>query len=221
MIEEFAKLIPGELIARSGSVFYSGRRAFERSCQMYIMGLNPGGDPVKQAQETIGWHTNKVLSDVPDDWSAYRDESWSSSIPGTHKMQPRVLHLLKRLKLDPGSVPASNMIFLRSGREDRLEDDLSHLVDICWPFHEKVIEELTPRVILCLGNTTGNRVRQRLNARNQIAEYVENNTRRWRSRAFRNVDGVTVVVVTHPSIADWTAIATDPTELVENAFDAP
>ncbi len=218
MIESFAALIPRDLLGRSGSVFYSGRRAFQCPSKLYILGLNPGGDPVSQAQKTVKWHTNKVLCDEPEDWSAYRDESWADSPPGTRGMQPRVLHLLRHLKINPGEVPASNIVFLRSGREDRLDGDVEQLAEVCWPFHQRVIEALTTRVILCFGKTAGAWVCKRLNAREQVGEFVEDNNRRWRSRAFRNANGITVVVATHPSIVDWTAPATDPTELVRNAI---
>ncbi len=220
MIDTFVKLIPGGLLKRSGSVLYSGRRAFQHPSPLYILGLNPGGDPEIQAKETVQWHTNKVLRGVPDNWSAYRDESWAGSAPGTRGMQPRVLHLLRRININPGNVPASNIVFLRSGREDRLEDDLSQLVEDCWPFHKKVIEDLNVRVILCFGQTSGKWVCNYLNAHKKVEEFVERNNRRWRSRSFKNANGITVVVATHPSIADWTASATDPTELVMNAIRA-
>ena len=45
--------IPASLLLRSGSVFYSGRAAFTRPSKLYILGLNPGGDPAVQAEETI------------------------------------------------------------------------------------------------------------------------------------------------------------------------
>ena len=219
MIEDFAKLIPKALLNRSGSVFYSGRRAFDSPSKLYILGVNPGGDPERQADETVSWHTNKVLHVEPENWSAYRDESWEGSSPGTRGMQPRVLHLLRYLKIDAGEVPASNIVFLRSGREARLEGNLQQLARECWPFHQSVINKLGTRVILCFGQSAGNWVCNRLNARTQVGEFVENNNRRWRSRAYRNADGFMVVVATHPSIADWTAPATDPTELVRTALD--
>ncbi len=220
MIEDFAKLIPKALLNRSGSVFYSGRRAFGSPSKLYILGVNPGGDPERQAEETASWHTNKVLRIEPERWSAYRDESWEGSLPGTRPMQRGVIHLLRCLRIDPGEVPASNIVFLRSGREDRLEGNLQQLARECWPFHQSVIEKLGTSVILGFGRSAGNWVCNRLNARTQVGEFVEDNRRQWRSRVFRNGDGFMVVVATHPSIADWTAPATDPTELVQTALRA-
>jgi hypothetical protein len=218
-IEAFAEKIPQQLLSRSGSVFYSGRRAFSAPSDLYVLGVNPGGDPAAHATETVGSHTQCVLTTFADDWSAYRDESWKGAAPGTHGMAPRVLHLFAELGVEPGSVPCSNLIFERSRREADLIDKLPSLADLCWPFHAYAIEMLQPRVVLCFGKTVGNFVRQRLGATTLIAEFVEQNNRRWRSEAFTNTNkDMTVVVATHPSIADWTAQNTDPTQLVKQAL---
>lgn len=214
MIEDLTQFIPDDLLEESGSVFYSGRNAFRSTFPLYILGLNPGGSPERQASETIAWHTNKVLEIVPDDWSAYRDESWCGAMPGTYRMQPRVLHLMNQLGMSAGDVPASNVVFLRSQRERAIKTEFQALADSCWQFHQAAIEQLQPRVILCFGRTAGKYVRDRLRAHQQVGEFVEANNRKWRSRSYRNPSGVAIVVATHPSIADWTAPATDPSPLV-------
>ena len=218
MIEDFAKLIPADLLSRSGSVFYSGRNAFVSARELYVLGTNPGGDPALQADETVRWHTNKVLRDVPDDWSAYRDESWAGSPPGSWGMQPRMLHLFRQVGLPPGEVPASNIVFLRSRREAQIDGDVERLKKTCWPFHQRVIDELEPRAVLCLGRMAGAWVRKQLGATRQVDEFVENNKRRWKSRSYATTQGITVVVATHPSIADWTSPAADPSALVVRAL---
>lgn len=214
MIEEFAKNIPKKLLSTSGSVFYSGRNAFKGSAKLYILGINPGGDPQEQAAETIEWHTKKVLEEKSDDWSAYRDESWKGAIPSTWGMQPRVLYLLKRLGCSAGDVPASNVFFPRSRRESNIKTEAQQLTKECWPFHEAVIDALKPRAILCFGNSAGDIVRKQIGANKQIDEFVETNNRKWRSRAFENSNGIKVVVPTHPSIADWMASDTDPINMI-------
>ena len=56
---------------------------------MYILGLNPGGDPIEeQANETVACHTSKVLREKPDKWSEYSNECWEGKSPGKHGMQP-------------------------------------------------------------------------------------------------------------------------------------
>ena len=216
-IENFARLIPRGQLNTSGSVFYAGRRAFSTSSLLYILGANPGGDPQRQAKETVQWHTHRVLSVEPEDWSAYQDESWEGFTPGKYGMQPRVLHMFRRLKLDPRKVPSSNVVFLRSQRTDNL-GSFRQYANECWPFHQRVIDDLGIRVILCFGQKAGNWVCSQLNASEQVEEFVERNNRKWASRCFRNTQGIEVVVATHPSIADWTISDTDPTELTERSL---
>ena len=137
----------------------------------------------------------------------------------TYGMAPRVLHLLGQLGLNPGSVPASNLVFARSRREaDIKPNDMTAMTNECWTFHESAIELLRPRVILCFGQTAGNFVRRRLDANRVIGEFIEQNNRRWTSRAFASPAGVNVVVATHPSIADWCAPSTDVSWLVQKAL---
>jgi len=45
MIETFASRIPAALLPRSGKVFYAGRAAFAAPHPLYVLGVNPGGDP--------------------------------------------------------------------------------------------------------------------------------------------------------------------------------
>ncbi|MBI2170921.1 MAG: hypothetical protein HYU30_02710 [Chloroflexi bacterium] len=216
MIDTLKQLIPEDLMDRSGSVFYSGRDAFTGMPPLYLLGLNPGGDP--QSGETVRWHTNKVLCEESDNWSAYRDESWEGALPGAWGMQPRVLHLLRGLGLDPGEVPSSNIVFLRSRREGTFVGDLKKWAEACWPFHRRVIEELNVRAVLCFGKIAGGWVRNQLGANELVGQFIEDNDRRWKSTAFRNSDEITVVVATHPSIADWSSPVTDPSELVRQAI---
>jgi uracil-DNA glycosylase family 4 len=219
MIESLVKSIPADLLARSGKVFYSGRQAFTARSSLYVLGVNPGGAPENHQAETIGEHTNSVLRTYPDNWCAYRDESWEGHVPGTFGMAPRVLHLFEALGLDPGAVPASNLVFVRSARESNIaKQEMMALADQCWEFHARAITALQPRAILCFGKTAGNYVRKKTDANELVAEFVESNSRRWRSQAYATESGLLVVAATHPSIADWTAGATDPTHLVRESM---
>jgi len=220
-IEDLATLIPGHLLEQSGKVFYSGRVAFAGSSPLYLLGINPGGDPSSESG-TIRSHTFQVLHQFPDDWSAYRDESWRGKPPATHGMAPRVLHVFRQLGLNPGSVPASNLVFVRSRREgDISPNEMRGLADACWPFHDRVIRLLRPRAILCLGSTTGNYVRERLGSSELKSTLVERNARKWRSRTFSTAGGIDVISATHPSIADWCSPAADITSLVRQALHMP
>ena len=218
MIEEFSALVPDSLRAQSGSVFYSGRSAFNAPSALYVLGLNPGGSPDRQSKETVAWHTKSILNTKPSDWSEYQDERWRGREPGTYGLQPRILHLLHRLGLNPRRVPSSNVVFVRSERDSDIKDRFRELAEACWPFHEYVIKRLEVRVILCFGQRAGTWVCKQLNASEKIDEFVEVNNRRWKSPAFINRMGVAVIVATHPSIADWTASSTDPTPLVQRVM---
>lgn len=216
MIDELYRSVPTHLLNESGTVFYSGRDAFSNPSRLYLLGLNPGGSPIEQVGETLSWHSDRVLHNEPANWSAYRDESWRGEVPGTSGMQPRVLHALSELGLDPGRVPSSNLIFVRTAREVGLKGRIFALADACWAFHERVIDTLEIDVVLCFGRTSGEWVRSKLGANELVETFVENNARRWKSQSFRNKSGAGVVVATHPSIAAWNSATADPTYLVEH-----
>lgn len=198
-------------------MFYTGRAAFAAPSKLYVLGLNPGGDPVAQATETVGAHCLK-FREGPAWWSEYADESWCGARPGTWGMQPRMLHMFASLGLDPHAVPASNVVFVRSSTEGTLQAEKAVLLAACWPIHRVVIDALAVRVLLCLGGTVGRWVRAELGATELVDQYHETNQRRWRSEAHRACDGRIVLTVTHPGRADWRNSHSDPTPLVQRAL---
>jgi len=134
-------------------------------------------------------------------------------------MQRRVCYLIKGLDLDIQSVPSSNVVFVRTKREATLKTEKAALLRSCWPVHRAVIERLHVRVILCFGGTAGGWVRQCVGAHELVDRFVERNNRRWTSWAHKNGDDQYVVTLTHPSVTDWTAAATDPTPFVRGILD--
>jgi hypothetical protein len=217
MIDELLDLVPNSLGQRSGSVFYSGRSAFAMPSTVYLLGLNPGGSPERQSSETIA--RDVACARVGrNDWSAYADESWRNRLPGSYGLQPQVLHLLRGLGLHPRSVPASNVVFVRSGREADLATEKRDLLAACWPVHQAVIQTLGVRAIVCFGSTAGRWVRDAVSAHEQVGQFVEANSRKWTSTDHRNKGGLHVLTLTHPSIAAWNVEATDPTPLVRAAL---
>jgi hypothetical protein len=219
-LDEFVNLIPQYLLQKYGAVFYSGRKAFSTPSSLYILGLNPGGSPEEQATNTVKRHTEKVLNEAADDWSAYRDEIWRGNSPGTSGMQPRVRYLLRQLNLEPGNVPASNVIFMGSARGKDIDNRFRQLAELCWPFHQAVIERLGVRVVLCFGQKSGDWVRERLEAKEFVEEFKETYPKRhWPSTSYKNSNGIAVVVATHPSWADWTNSKADPSQLVKRMLE--
>ena len=221
MIEEFAELVPETLLHKSGEVFYSGKLAFGAPSELYILGANPGGNPEYMPHPTIMRHIEQVLHDKPTNWSAYRDEAWYGRAPGKSQMQRRMRHLFDELGLDPGKVPCSEVVFLRSKDLSRLAGNFNQLAEECWPFHQAVIENLSVRVVACLGKPAGNWVRNKLGTHTLLDEFEDTKpgyTRGWKSETHVNSDGLVVVRLSHPSRAIWTDPLSDPTMLVKRAL---
>lgn len=205
--------LPEAILKRSGSVFYSGKQAFAAPNRLYVLGLNPGGVPEKRVDDTVARHIDQYLS-REGSWSAYRDEPWEDRAPGTHGMQPKLLHLFRKLSIDAGNVPASNVVFVRSRSEADLYAEKAALLEACWPVHQAIIEALDVKVVLCLGGTAGAWVRSKVGANELVETFVESNRRGWKSAAYRTNGDLVVISATHPSRADWRNPAADPTPLI-------
>lgn len=221
MIEEFAKLIPETLMDISGRVFYSGRQAFESQSDLYILGINPGGDHAVYSEATVRRHTEAVLTKFDANWSAYRDESWGGARPGAKGIQPSLLRLFEGLGRDPGEVPASNLVFVRSKDEEQLNNlykNQSEINSACWPFHQSVIEKLGVSVLVCFGGRSSAWACRQLKAKREIDTFT--NGGGWTSRTFRNAHGLIVVALTFPNRGrQWTVLGNDPSRLVVRAIE--
>lgn len=218
MHDEILDLVPAAIRGRSGSVLYSGRSAFTGQRPLYLLGLNPGGNPADHVENTIGRSVDGARARLADDWSAYANESWRGRKPGTATLQPRVLHLLASVGLNPRQVPASNVVFVRSKREADLAQEKLALLQACWPMHEAVIGRLGVRVMVCMGGTAGAWVREMLGAHEQVDAWSEQNARGWTSTAHVGRSGVQVLTLPHPSIAKWNSLGADPSPLVAAAL---
>ena len=213
-MEQFAELIPDTISDRSGSVFYSGRAAFSQPSSLYIVGVNPGGDAVAQRANTIAKLLAASLQRRNDQWSEYVDESWEGAQPGTWGMQPRIRHFCEKLNRGVRSVPASNLVFVRSSREKVIEAEKTTLIDLCWPFHAAVLGALQPKIVVCLGQTVGREFRKKIGPNKLVDTFVERNDRRWKSTMHEAFNGVLIATLAHPSIAAWNVPQTDPTPMV-------
>jgi hypothetical protein len=215
VLSELGKLIPASLLEKSGAVFNTGSHAFSKPAALYLLGLNPGGDPEAHQHETVASQMTAVLA-KPSSWAAFRDESWNGRPPGSPGMQPRILHLLGRLGLEAHEVPTSNLIFERTRSAADLKSRMNDLAEQCWPVHEAVIQKLGVRVILCMGKDAGNWICTRLGAVTLVDQFVEKNERGWTSTAHCAAEGLVVVTAAHPAIASWRHEATDPSPLVQS-----
>lgn len=214
--------VPQRLRHVSGAVLYSGREAWTGTADLYLMGLNPGGDPALET-ETVAAQVHRVLRIEDANYSSYRDDSWGNGEfrRGEHRMQRNVLHLLETLGLDPGLVPSSNLVFARSRSwGDLPRKNQRAWAEACWPFHQAMIERLRVRVVLCFGRPAGDLVRAMMGAHEEIDCFIESNNRGWASRAYRGSEDVIVVQATHPSRAVWLNPSSDVTPLIERALHA-
>lgn len=220
MIEELVKTIPQSLLSCSGKALCSGRRAFAGPADLYIIDYHPGGDP-EQFPETVAEQIDQVLNHEPADWSAYLNESWQGQPPGSRPQQRRVAQLCDSLGLNPGAVPAAQLIFRRwddgSAPAAALERQWA---EEGWPFHQAVIDRLGVRVVVCLGQYPGKWVCRKLDAAPEaIAEFKEANHRGWASNVHQS-GGRYIISLTHPVRANWLNPAADPTPLVRRALAA-
>jgi len=215
---DLISLVPVELRCRSGAVFYSGKASFSRPSPVYLLGLNPGGLPGLQATETIGVDLEEWPR-KPELWSAYCNASWNGRPPGQYGIQPRILHLMHKVSLDPRLVPSSNVVFVRSAGEADIALELPSLLAACWPFHAAVIERLSIGVIICLGGTAGAWVRRHLGADQWVESFTEDNKREWVSSTYRDGGGRQVVTLSHPGRVNWCNPKADPSSLVAQALD--
>ena len=221
MLADFIQLIPDSLRNERGRALYSGRAAFDHPSDLYIIDYHPG-DSHPKSPETVKEQINQVLNHRPPEWSGYLDEPWRSNQPGSRPQQRRLKHFFEQLGLNPQAVPAAPLIFRRWQHDE--DDDAptaaekQQLMADCWPFHQAVIDRLGVRVVVCLGNETGNRVRENLGAaREPVREFAENNQRRWRSYAYQAGNRY-ILSLAHPVRANWINPDADPTPLVQWAL---
>ena len=220
MLEELFKQIPKKLLKESGEVFYSGKNAFSGKNTFYILGINPGGSKEDHLNETVEKQAKKAIeiSKNKADWSEYKDGEWEGRPKGMHVFQKRMKELFeKKLKLNLYKIPASNLVFVRSRREDKYDKcKFKEDSELCWnEFHVKVIQKLESKIIICLGNTPGNFVRKKLNMyKKPIATLEERNIRKWSTKVYENDKKQKVIVIPHPSVSDWTSPECDPSEII-------
>lgn len=141
-----AKECLSSFINDSGGILYSSHETLVRG-SVYLLGFNPGGSGGCSLEKDI----DSMLLNTSN---SYIDESWSnrngSWEPGEAPLQKRVTWLLGEIGVDPRTVCASNLIFLRS----RAASDVSYsLAEACWPVHQSILEIVKPRLIIAFGNS--------------------------------------------------------------------
>jgi len=216
-ITTLRKSVPAELLDISGHVPYTGKEGFTHPvAPVYFLGLNPGADPENGYDHLTIGQSLDVVWGCSKPFSEYLDGEWQGRPPLSHPMQRRMAHVFGRLGIDLRRIPASNLLFPRSGRAIRFSYDPEQVEELCWPFHDAVIHGLAIRTVIVAHSRAGERVRRRLGAAKLLERWEEANSRRWSFFAHEAGNGLRVLTITHPSVADWTAEPTDPTDFILN-----
>ena len=210
MIEEFEKLIPNQLRNKSGKAFHSGRLAFSGQRDLYILGFNPGGDPCLNRDDTVDRNVEQVLSQWPDNWSAFVDEVFKpggkSYPPGEAPLQKEMQNLVRNIGLDIREVPISDVIFRRSAQADDISrEEKRSWAELCWPFHRDVIDRLGVRVVLCYYGQAAQFVREKTGAHQEIDRVSHQaRVRKYWRRCYESRSGLKVIHITRPTGIPWT-----------------
>lgn len=172
-IEEVADIIrrnmAPELYAKPGAVLLSGANTL-KPAPVYVMGLNPGGDPALIPKPIID------AIAPPNGTSGYTHDCWQPrcadpqpcrhvELDGTIRKDALVRHQRNMISLAGalGSTPASlfsaNAVFARSTSRATLRQQsglgLGEWWRTCWRIHHAFIAIVRPRIIVTLGYGEG------------------------------------------------------------------
>jgi hypothetical protein len=118
--ELLGKLEETGLADKSGALLYSSIKTLSPG-PLYLLGYNPGGDPEEETK-TVRDHLRWVKSNP--NWNEYICGEWTPGGnplgPGEAPMQKRVRALVEGVGLRTGDVCASNLIFIRSRDDGKL-----------------------------------------------------------------------------------------------------
>jgi hypothetical protein len=141
-----------DVLDMSGSILYSSWDTVRRG-DIYIMGLNPGGDP-SEIRTTIRNELELIRSGQKR-CNSYLSEDWSNTKKtygvGRHPLQIHLQMLIAKLGYNLEDLCASNLIFLRSPDQRGVNLQMVDRYNF-WNVHEIIIGCLQPRVLLVFGN---------------------------------------------------------------------
>lgn len=211
--------IPEALLTRSGRVFYCGRKTLlQPTSKIYLLGLNPGGDPDKMQDKSIKSDLIETLNKRPENYSAYLDDNWEGRPKGQAPLQRRVSHLFRKIDRDLRETLSSNLIFARSRIAGDISIEFNYLAEQCWPMHEMLLRQHSFDAIVCLGHQTADFLAKKLGPTQTIATFTEANNRGWKSRTYATAYGPTLLSLTHPGRANWLNPSADPSNMVSSVL---
>jgi hypothetical protein len=190
------------ILEKKGELIYSSHETLKKG-DVYLMGLNPGG----KGFITIKEHLEKMLQ---NEENAYLDQCWdnrvSDKIPkGQAPLQRRVNYLLSELGYNTRDICATNLIFATS----RSADDINYgLAGYCWRFHQKILNIIQPKLILCFGISSVSSYSFLLSLYDgkELTPFPSGHGK-WECRAFTTkMDGRTTHVVGIPHLSYYSII---------------
>jgi hypothetical protein len=182
--------LPRSILDRSGEFLYSGVQTL-RPGPIYLLGLNPGGDP-KRHPDTV----RDRLNELPHRrWNSYL-VGWGGRDPGTHPLQRSVRWLASELGVTLEDVCASNLIFVRS--PDERSSGFPDTAHKCWPVHLAILEVVRPRLVVTFGKSPYNFLRDELGAESEATPFSAGHAT-WQCRAFGS-GGIQIVGLPHLSV---------------------
>lgn len=194
---QFARTQLQDLLHLSGRILYSSHETLKPG-KIYLLGHNPGGDPVEQAAFTIGRDLDELPSRTTN---AYEDERWRGGYPkGGKPLQKRVCWMLDQLGEKPAEVAASNFLFNRS-RDSGTSKFREH-VDRYWTVHEKILDIVKPRLILTFSGPGYAFLRRKLTGGPEVGCLAGHGN--WKCHKFQVSSGMWVANVPHLSRYDIT-----------------
>jgi len=188
------------LLERKGELIYSSHETLKKG-DIYLLGLNPGGEGFI----TINEHLDKLLI---KDTNSYLDESWKNGIStwaeGEAPLQKRVDFLITSLGYKTKDVCASNLIFVTSKSSSEINYGLA---GYCWRFHEKILEIIKPKIILCFGISDVSSYSYLLSLYEGAEEEIPSRHGNWKCKAFTtNIDGRKTTVIGIPHLSYYNII---------------
>ncbi len=146
LILKIEETIP-DMLDQSGSIIYSSKNSICKG-DLYVMGLNPGGESGEKISKTLTELPNKIKN-------SYRDESWgdkNSFDVGNHPLQRNYVYLMNQLTGGEKEVFSTNLVFTRS--RDAQGMNYPESAHNCWPVHKIFIETVDPKCFIVFGNSS-------------------------------------------------------------------
>ena len=205
-LPELAKQDLAYILDKPGELIYSSHETLKKG-DLYVLGLNPGLIERNYNADRLENHIDKMLTKTHN---SYLDEDWSTDnkkfAVGEAPLQRRMKYLLWTLGYDPKEVCASNMIFASSKDADSVNYGLA---GYCWRFHERILDLVQPKMILCFGvsSVSAYSFLQALTGSPQEPDTMASGHGKWKCESFTsdfNGRPTTVIGVPHLSYYDIT-----------------